>query len=103
MMMIIETFYYNTHTHTQRKKKSPLHDRWGTFICILPHYMVRGNLNGAPLIMGLGRWKETSWAGPYIKFGVNPMPLTHSSVARKFKEFILKEDFPSIQRSNPFG
>ena len=36
-------------------------------------------------------WKEKSWMGPYIKFGVNPMPLTPSSMAHKFNNFILKK------------
>ena len=38
-----------------------------------------------------GGWEETSWMRPYIKFGVNPMPLTPSSMAHKFNEFILNE------------
>ena len=49
-----------------------------------------------------GGWKETFWMGTYIKFGVNPMPLTPSSVALKFNDFILKKKLTSIQRFNPF-
>lgn len=35
--------------------------------------------------------KETSWMRPYIIFEVNLMPITPSSVAHKFNNFILKE------------
>ena len=39
----------------------------------------------------------------YIKSGVNHMPLTHSSVAHKFNDSIVKKFFLIFHRSNPFG
>ena len=76
--------------------------RWGPrgiFMCI-----IRWGTNSMGPTLGptdhgtCGGLKETSWMSPYIKFGVNPMPLTPSFVTHKFNNFTLKEKiWPSIQ------
>lgn len=69
----------------------------------VPHTDIPGWDPRAPQMTGRGRWRDHLLMGPHIKFGTNLMPLTSSSVAHKFNNFIYKNNCPLIQLSYPFG